>query len=264
MERACYLERAANMSKIKPIFKYVSEADKMNFVHSDCLLTISVGQESHENQRFAATIDLINTTFYSCTIMLHDSLQRYTIALDKNHDADYYHEASVEAGDRWLARNGKFYKDFHKKPNIIRWDTWLNDPDFIKSKNQIITTIQSNVAYKSAFDTTIDEYLTRYCKRLKNPSSFNRERARQLCFDYLIEECAVLCLWPKTGCHFELYAGKHNAAMEKTWKHFVAPISPNLVRSIMIGFNRRPDLQPQRFDIHQSVGNNSVSESTGE
>lgn len=247
------------MSKIKPIFRHVSEEDRRNFKHSNCLLTISVGQESHEDKRFAATMDLINATFCSCTITLHDSLQRYTMALDQEHDADHFHEASIAAGDRWLARNDKFYKYFQKQPKIIRWDTWLNNTDFIKHKDQIISTIHSDSTYQATFNETTNEYLTRYCKRLEKPASFNRERAQQLCFDYLVEECAVLCLWPKTECHFELYAGKHNAAMEETRKRFISPAYTNLVRPVMIGFNHRPNLPPQCFDIDQ---NEVVSEST--
>ncbi len=240
------------MRKIKSILKNVSEADKKIFKNSLCLLTISVGQQTHEDLRFAATIELINTTFHSYVITLHDSLQRYTIALSQNDDADFFHQHCIAEGDSWLARNEKFYKNFNKASNIIRWDTWLADPDFPNYKNKIISTINSDPAYRSIFDETINEYLIRYSKRLENIQHFNRKRAEKLCFDYLVEECAVLCLWPKSQCQFELYAGNHNAAMKETWKRFIAPVYSNPIRSITIGFNYRPDLQPQSF-IHQNT-----------
>ncbi len=215
-------------------------------------MTISVGQETHEDLRFAATIELINKTFRSCIITLHDSLQRYTIALNQVFAADYFYQQCIAEGDSWLARNEKFCKNSHKDFTVIRWDTWLIDPDFLNYKNKITSMIDSDFTYRSVFDETTNEYLNRYCKRLDNIHHFNRERAKKLCFEYLIEECAVLCLWPKSQCQFELYAGKHNAAMKETWKRFIAPVYSNPMRSITIRFNYRPDLQPQSF-FHQNT-----------
>ena len=58
-----------------------SEQDKADMVDSDCILHISVGQEYHEGEKLIATMDLINETFRSCTIMLCDTLQRHTLKL---------------------------------------------------------------------------------------------------------------------------------------------------------------------------------------
>ncbi len=238
------------MSKLKPVLK-CNHNLKSKFAASSCLLTISVGQESHEGERNATTMSLISATFQSCIITLHDSLQRYTIELTKEQDADFFHETAISAGNNWLARNKKYFSYFQNEPKVIRWDDWLKDPDYETYKNIITQTIQLDASYQNTFENTIDEYLTRYIKRLDNPESFDQNRAHALCLDYLIEECAVLCLWQKTGCQFELYAGKHNAAMQETRKRFISHMHPNLIQPVMIGFNHRPDMQPQHFAVNK-------------
>ncbi len=232
---------------MKSNFRFVTEGQKAKFGKSHCLLTISVGQGSHEEERFAATVDLVNASFKECTITLHDGLQRYTIALDKKEDPDYFYELSVKEGDLWLERNKKYYSNLMVLKNIIRWGTWLSHSNFSLEKSKILTLVNQDALYKQVFDDTIEEYLARYCKRLPDLAGFDMERARQLCFDYLVEECAVLCLWAETKCEFELYPGKHNAAVSETRKRFIFSEDPNLLQAVGIGFNQRKDLPPQLF-----------------
>ena len=230
------------LREIKASFRNTTDEQKKIFKSSACLLTISVGQETHEDDRFAATMTLIHESFRTCTITLHDSLQRYTIALDSELEADAYYATAITLGDAWLTRNETFYGN----SSIIRWDDWLSDPGYADAKRSIVAELDSDPIYKAVFNETINDYLSRYMKRLKDPASFDLERAYRLCFDYLVEECAVLCLWPQSGCKFEIYSGKHNCAMQETHKRFLMPIMPDF-QSIRVGFNRRPNLQPQCF-----------------
>jgi hypothetical protein len=246
------------MSKMKANFRFVTEAQKAKFSQSHCLLTISVGQGSHEEERFAATLDLINASFNACTITLHDGLQRYTIALDKKEEPSYFYEASVEEGDLWLERNKKYYSKLTILKDIIRWGTWLNHPGFSRENDRIITLINQDASYKDVFDKTMEEYLSKYCSRLTDVGSFDMERARRLCLDYLVEECAVLCLWAETGCQFELYPGKHNAAMVETRKRFISSNNLELLNAVGIGFNHRKDLPPQQFTLLKNEKESSL------
>lgn len=231
---------------IRTIFRNITQTQREEFKNLSCLLTISVGQKSQEGDHFATTIDLISKTFRECTITLHDSLQRHTIALDQEQEASHFYEGAVKIGEDWLASNEHVYMNRAINFKVIRWDAWLNDSDFGDYAARIASLIRDDNTYKAAFDTAIEEYLNRFCKRL-NTEQFDHERAYRLCLDYLIEECAVLCLWPKTQCHFELYPGKHNAAMQETRKRFIFPKYPNLIIPITIGFTHRSNLLPQRL-----------------
>lgn len=237
---------------MKCYFKNVTNEDKVKFKDSSCLLTISVGQETHEDKRLIATIDLISTSFKSFTIALHDTLQRHTISINNQENEKNAYDIALALGDKWIERNKKHYNKLTNYFNIKRWDEWLSSDQFYDKKKLILSEINCDEKYRAFFYKSINEYLTRYSQRLKNPYGFDRKHAEKLCFDYLVEECAVLCLWPNTGCQFEVYAGTHNDAMNETRKKFVRQEFSDFVHPISIGFNHRPDLSPQNFKLFES------------
>ena len=234
------------MSSIKPVFKG-SNLNKETFKQSTCLLTISVGQEVHEGDKFAATLDLVNASFGSAILLIDDSLQRHSMALDKNQDADDFYDISILEGDRWLARNKKYYQNLRILRDIIRWDTWLKHPKYSPQQQTIQSLMANEADYQASFDNTIDEFLRRYYPRLLDQQDFDSQRARRLCLDYLIEECTALCLWTELNCHYEVYPSKRNLAMEETHKRLVLPVYSELLHPIAIKFKNRKQLKPQQF-----------------
>ena len=234
---------------------YIKQTDGLDETatkNASCLLTISAGKEIQEGESFLATVRLINQEFASCTIALNDTLQRYTIALDKPGEPDDYYAAAVAIGDGWLARNEIFCNYLENLTEIIRWDYWLADPDYAVKKEVVLAMLKMNPDYQVAFDATMQEYLTRYRRRLENPNTFDEQRAKRLCFDYLVEECTAMCLWPKGGYQFELYATKHNPAMEMTRELLIRPIYPDLLRGIQTGSNVKRKLKPQKLETLSS------------
>ena len=115
-------------------------------------------------------------------------------------------------------------------------------------KEKVMHQIASDPAYSAVFTLTIQKYLQRSQKRFKDNPCFDLLKAQQYCFDYLVEECAAMCLWPSTGCHYELYNNPHNAAMEQTRRLFVGPNYPQLIHPVTLAFNHRPNLKPQTFE----------------
>jgi hypothetical protein len=235
------------MKKIKCRFKGLTGNDKLALKGHNGLLTISIGQDTQDNKRFIAMLDLMMDTFDHCTIALHDTLQRHTMAMQTNSTANACYNKATAIGDRWLETNEQLCKKFGSRINIIRWEDWIQHPDFEKHKAQIIKTMNNDDSYNDLFYQSIHNYLNRYVTRLNNPEIFNRQHAEQLCIDYLIEECAALCLWPTTDADYEIYDGTHNAAMQETRKRFVHATTPNKIRSLNIVFNHRPDLKPQKL-----------------
>ena len=240
------------MNYIKPVFKYKNDFDKETFKNSRCLLTISVGQEVHEGDKFAATIDLVNTSFSSAILLIDDSLQRHSIALDKNQNADAFYDTSMAEGDLWLKRNKKYYQNLTILQDIIRWDKWLKHPHYPEQQQKIKSLMAEQPYYQASFDNTIDEFLRRYYPRLLEKRNFNMQRAKTLCLDYLIEECTALCLWPELNCNFEIYPAKRNLAMEETHKRLVLPFY-DLLYPIAIKFKHRKQLKPQQFQTMEKV-----------
>ena len=112
------------MRQVKAVLK-CEESLKEKIGNAKCLITISVGQEVHEGEKFLATVDLANSSFGSCVLLIDDSLQRHSMALNSTHNADFYYEKSIALGNEWLERNEKYYKDLKNLEQILRWDHWL-------------------------------------------------------------------------------------------------------------------------------------------
>lgn len=253
--KQCHIMVQDLISHVKPVFKCRNDLNKELFKHSRCLLTISVGQEVHESDKFYATIDLVNKSFASCVMLIDDSLQRHTMALNSKKNADFFYKFSLEQGDLWLKRNYQYYKKLTKLESIIRWDKWLKHSDYFKQETTIKGLLEKDPAYKGAFEKTIQEFLRRYYQRLIVQSNFDINRAQKLCFDYLIEENVALALWPELNCHFEVYPSQRNLAMNETHKRFVVPNYPDLLHAVAIKFKNRKQLKPQILNYCQGKEN---------
>lgn len=235
------------MAKTKCFFRFIQEEDKQKFKTSSCLFTISVGQQTHEGEHFSSTIDLINESFHSCTMLVDDSLQRHSIALNRLQDPDYFYEISLKEGDLWLERNKQYYEKLTNLKNIIRWDTWLKHPNFHSQREAIKKMINEDVNYKNAFETSVTEFITRYEQRLQDKKYFDPERGKRLSFEFVLEECTALCLWANLNCNYEVYPNLHNSAINETRKRFVLAKYPHLLNPVTLGFRNAKQLAPQRF-----------------
>lgn len=248
------------MSHIKPVFRYIEEQEKAKFSQSQCLLTISVGQEVHEGEKFASTIELINSAFNSCIMLIDDSLQRHTMAINTTQNADFFYEPSIKEGDLWLTRNEQHYSKLTILKKIIRWDTWLTHPNYIDKQKELKILIENDMNYQGVFESTITEFLRRYYERLQETAGFDMQKARQLCFDYLLEECTAMCLWPELSCHFEVYPSRRNQVMDETHKRFVLPYYSDLLHAVGIKFKNRKQLKPQYFEALKEKKEKRVNE----
>jgi hypothetical protein len=223
------------MSQIKAAFK-CSEEDRAKFKDSRCLLTISVGQEAHEGEKFAATIDLINRSFKSCIILVDDTLQRHTLAIGSEQSSDYFYEKTLVLGDRWINENKQYYESLSVVEKVIRWNYWLTCKDYLNAKEKVTSLLTVEEEYKQIFQDSIEQFLFRYSKRLENPHTFDKKKAELLCLDYLTEECAMIVLSNSLKAQFELYAGQHNQAILETYKRFVWLENPSFLHLVPIVF----------------------------
>lgn len=98
---------------------------------------------------FACTMELINNYFGSCVLLVDDTLQRHTMALNTPGDADFFYNIALEEGDMWLERNKKYYSKLTIPTKIMRWDFWLNHLQFNTTRHAIIKLTETDPVYKS-------------------------------------------------------------------------------------------------------------------
>ena len=233
---------------LKASFRECPISDRKQFLKSTCIIPISVGQPIHEGQKFVAAIKLINASFKSCTILVDDSVQRHTMAISNSADADRLYELAVQEGSDWLKRNESGYQQLTIPYNIMRWDDWLNSKPFEESYRRVKQYYSENVHFQHAIQANIESFLSRYFARLEDTSSssIDPSRAFSLCLDYLLEECAVMCLWVEGNYAFEVYPSGRNEAMAATYKHLIEPFHSNLLKPVALRFKKYPGNTPSK------------------
>jgi len=229
-----YQTEGNNKRKIVAKFKSVDEKDRSNFINTNCLVTLSIGQPIHYGPHLAATLSLINSSFKSCTFVLGDSLQRHTMKIVNPSDESELLELSEKKGDLWLEDNINMLSKLRIPWSVKRWDHWLKHEKFPIILARIKQAYLSEPDYKKAFDDNI----TQYVFRLKNRGELHidEKSAHEQCLKYLQEECAAMCLWLEENCQYELYANGRTPAMQATYIRFIETIHSDLLKPISLRF----------------------------
>lgn len=174
-----------------------------------CIVPISVGQTQHEGTKFKAALKLISNTFKECIIVVCDSLQKYTLAVH-NHGMteEALYKLSLEHGDNWLRRNQGAISKLDIPYQILRWDYWLDMPEYIQYREKVDTLYDTNATCREAFDETANVFITNLGKKHK---ILDLQRAINLSLEYLKEESALVCLWSYFGHRLFVYPGTNKA-----------------------------------------------------
>lgn len=224
---------------VKASFRENPAEERKTFPQSTCLMPISVGQAIHEGDKFKAVIKLINASFKHCTILVDDSVQRHTIGILNNVSHDELYQLAIEEGDAWIIRNEQFYNQFTIPFNVMRWDDWFNSVHYIDSYMRVKKQYDENESYRLAIHANIHDFLSRFLKNIPE-DNIDHDRANALCLDYLLEECAVMCLWTEKAYDFEVYPSGRNNAMAATYEQLIKPLFPNYLKPVSLRFKKYP------------------------
>lgn len=210
--------------------------NKTEFLSSTCLLPISVGQLAHENEHLSVTLKLVEKSFKGCTIVLGDTLQRYTMGITHDQSEKALYEISKYKGDIWLDKHIKILAKLNIPWKVFRWDMYINDISFPTAFYKVFNLYQNEPSFKSEIDLNISQYLDRL-KMQGKKLVVSLEYAHRLCLSYLLEECAVMLLWINEKNEFELYPNRA-PAMRATYERFIQPEYPTLLRPISLRFRK--------------------------
>jgi hypothetical protein len=194
------------------------------------ILLVSVGKENFEGESINAAVNMINDEFKECVIVIADTLQRYNIATEKEISLQQAYDESLVKGDEWLARHESCFKNNFKIPyKIIRWDSFITDPDFQEREKNFLSIIETNSILAQAMDKSTEEYGNRLQNRF-DENHYNQivARHKQNCFSYLKEECVAITLFPKKIGFVDkiapstiVYPGKSTAILTENREIFI-------------------------------------------
>ncbi|MCK4608240.1 MAG: tRNA-dependent cyclodipeptide synthase [Gammaproteobacteria bacterium] len=208
--------------RIKAKFYKISQF-KEKFQDASCVLPISLGQPYHEAEKMAATIELINKHFSSCTIIICDSLQRYTAMIYSEITESMAHKKLLNSGNEWLTRNKRAIENIQVKYDIKRWDYWYKSKSFLNHLDVIINLYKQDQVFQQKTDHCVEKFVNKNLSYYnENIFSKNYEKACDLCRQYLYEEAAVLLMWQEERYNFVAYPGNNNSVIEETYDKFIS------------------------------------------
>lgn len=186
---------------------------------SHCILPISVGQPYHEGKKMEATLELVNKTFKKCTILVCDTLQRYSHFMTSSGKTfEEITEFSRNEGDKWIKRNKKYIKNLTIPCEIQRWDDWLNHKECEKYKQYIEALYNEDKQYRNSVNNSVSAYVERLNRRVMNI----QYDASHLSMQYLKEEFAVIAFVMKNE-QYNFYAYPTNIdSIKETLEKFEA------------------------------------------
>lgn len=197
---------------------------------SACSLEISMNNPRQDGRYLASQIDLVNRRFKRCFIHMGDTLQRHNLL--GRLSPDDARLASYIMGSAWLARNADILEKLEIPYDIIRWDHWLEHPDFPELHAALRAYYDSNVFFRKIVGRDVALFLER------NPQA---DPAR--CVDYLLEEAAADTLFARQTPTVRLYPASELATYAHLSKTDIPSPLKGLNRGVhvRISFHRRKD-----------------------
>jgi len=160
--------------------------------------------------------------------MLCDTLQRYNLPEYNKHDQLKAHELALTLGDNWIENNRKHLKALQIPYQLLRWDYWINRPEYSSMKKTIDDKFDTCKKYRDVFYQCANTFAKRLYNR--NYKNIEYEAIISNSIQYLKEECAVMLIWAKEGYNFEIYPSKRIEVMDATYKYI---ISKNIAREVL-------------------------------
>lgn len=223
-------------TQAKAIFLYQTK-EKLNFPQSKAVLLVSVGNIMHEGAKLAAMLTLINKNFSSCDVAVCDVLQRHTIQIHDFSSVEEIYIKSKLEGEKWITRNKSLLELLKIPSKVFHWEEYFLRSNFDSCKEIVLKAYKEDETFKAAMHQTINEFIQRYERRA---IIIDQKRAFDCCFNYLVEETAVMMLmWPECQYHYIVYPANMPVFLSVFHKHFVAPYWPTLLKWVTVYVRNR-------------------------
>lgn len=175
-------------------------------VYSTARFHISVGQEYHEGEKFKATMQWAKHRFDKVIICVNDTLQRYNYVYKEGISNDDAMSKSENAGREWLERNLSAIRSIPSY-EIIRWNNWLNHPDYSSESNFVHDLYHSDENVRSLIANDVMTFWKRRQIREGAETYAEFERFKAASTAYLLEETAAFFLMFKRDVAVDVYPG---------------------------------------------------------
>ena len=231
----------------KAILKF--ETAEKNDASTSALVSISVGEPYHEGEELEALLRAVQKKFTSVSVMVVDTLQRFTLAMKENLSPENLILKSRSLGDTWIQRNQTYLKKYNLFHRILRWDDWLETKGHLNNLKLLEQLQRLNPSFEKALFETSEFFLQRFFKKYPERLSQITEM-KTLCLRYLMEEAAIMPLWVTKEFHYEVYPKRRNGALRGAYELLVQPYYPHLLKPVYVKFKKVKVMEtPRKMEL---------------
>lgn len=211
---------------------------KDQFEDSKSVLPINFAETYFDSEYLVATINLINSYFRECNIIICDTLQRYVLALLTNELPENLLTKANKSGKEWLEKNHKIIKKMTIPYQITYWNDWLTHPNYQLYYNKIGALYAEDKNFQTSMNSSINNFIERYKSRANVELLADTQKIFNLGLQYIKEECAVTLLWAEERTVFEIHPDKMSQALLASYSRLVMPYKNKTLKYLQLGFRR--------------------------
>ena len=175
----------------------------------NCMLGISLGSPKSQADRFESNIRWISQNFKHCTLVMADSIYRYTFILRQAQSLERARASALTMAEQFIIDNQAII-DRYTDNCEFQW-LKMSQIEHYQHFHQYLETYQNLYRINSSFKQQIDHEAEKYLsglaqsEQLLAPQVINKNI--ELSAQYFIEESAIFTCLSENGHHNLLYPG---------------------------------------------------------
>ena len=203
-----------------------------------CSLEISIGNARQTGEKLQAMVEWAERNFRECLFHIGDSLYRHNFENDGHTPAAAYRLA-MAGGDEWLAAHAPIIESCRIPYRVIRWDHWLEQPEFAPLHSAIRDYYLSDADFRRAVMADVWMFMERNQERI---GRIGPEKFISGCIAFLLEEAAGDTLLSRTHDIARVYP----APQMQTFQYLARPDAPESVAGLGRDIFTRISLKKRR------------------
>ena len=190
-------------------------------------IAISLHNPNHNGDKFKYIIDWVNAqeNFRHCQVDLSDSLYRHNYMMgDESLNEMQAYIRARKNGAEWLDKHTSFLEQLTMPYEVIRWDKWLDHPEFYDTATAYYAYYNSDPVFKEAVDSQVYTFFER-----KNMSREDvPARSLKHSADFLLEELTCHTIMYRETPAVKIYPG----SLPACYKYVREYGAPNIVEPL--------------------------------
>lgn len=196
--------------------------------YNHCMLGRSPENISFIPEKLASISEWISANFSECSVVIGDSIQRYTLEIDGMSPEDAINDA-LKIGRNIIARDAVMFNRHREqcKFNFVLCSELQKEDDYQFYHNSLLTLLENDENFKNSVGKFADMFLEHRPQQRFELIHYHR----QLSTNYFLEEAACFAVLAKKGIHLFVYPGSLTVLQELCQGKF--PEAPNELKNMV-------------------------------